>query len=145
MECGECTLCCKLLPIPWESSNAGEYCKYCVHTKGCKKFKTADKRCLEFECAYRQMKKVSIKLRPDNCGVIFERVSDNIFLGTKEKKTKLNEIVMKQIFLLNREGFSVVIHSLFEGKKIHLAKGHIKEDIINEVKRKWHHQATLQT
>ena len=75
MECGGCTLCCKLLNIDWMNSPAGEYCKECEKGVGCKIFDHVPKKCLEFKCAYNQMEKVSIDLRPDNCDVIFERIS----------------------------------------------------------------------
>jgi hypothetical protein len=81
------------------------------------------------------MEKVSKKLRPDNCGVVFEKINDHIFLGTKEKETELNDFVKRQIVSLNSEGFSVVIHSLFGNKDLYLVEGHSKDDLINEVKQ----------
>jgi len=110
MECGNCTICCKILDIPWMDSPAGEYCKECDEGIGCKIYNTAPKDCLDFQCAYNQMKQVSINLRQDRCGVIFEKVTDNIFLGTVNlNETQLKDVVKNQIDSLLKEGFSIVL------------------------------------
>jgi len=110
MECGECTLCCELLPVPWMNSPAGHLCNECDEGQGCKIYNIAPKKCLEFCCAYNQMKKVSINFRPDKCGVIFEKITDDIFIGTVDpNESKLKDIVKGQINSFLGEGFSVVL------------------------------------
>jgi len=61
MECGNCTICCKILDIPWMDSPAGEYCKECNEGIGCKIYNTAPKDCLGFKCAYNQVDNISIE------------------------------------------------------------------------------------
>ena len=108
MQCDGCTLCCKLLPVPWMDSKAGEYCKECDIDIGCKIY--APKECLSFKCAYNQMEKCHIDLRPDNCGVVFERIGDDIFIGTTDSNLKkLKDVVSGQIMSFVKEGFSVIL------------------------------------
>ena len=72
-KCGECTLCCKLLHIPETNSKPNEYCKYCEINKGCRVYDERPDGCREFQCAWLQMVNVHIDLRPDKCGVLFEK------------------------------------------------------------------------
>jgi len=107
MECGKCTLCCTLLDIPWMDSKAGETCKYC--NKGCTIHETKDTRCKEFSCAYTQMAKVNIALRPDKCGVIFERIQDDIMIGTLDSSRENFNYLQGQINSLLKEKINVVL------------------------------------
>lgn len=134
MECGECTLCCKLLNIPWMDSQAGELCRECDENKGCKIYDKAPKKCLEFHCAYNQMEKASIDLRPDKCNVIFERIND-VFVGTVDPdKNYFQDIVEGQINSLLNEGFSIILFNRKEPKPIIIPSDkHTKEEAWNIV------------
>jgi len=110
MKCDGCTLCCKLLKIEWMNSPAGEYCIECFPDKGCMIYDEAPERCLEFDCAYIQMERVSINMRPDKCGVVFERL-DDIMIGTVNSEVgRLNEDILNQISIFKRDGFSLVLY-----------------------------------
>ena len=112
MECGECTLCCKLVDIPWMNSPPMEYCDKCIPGEGCSIWDNVPNDCKEYECAYRQMENISINLRPDKCHVIFEKLSGlNTFLGLLDHGYILNEDVKGQISAFNKDGFSVFISS----------------------------------
>lgn len=109
MECGGCTLCCELFDIPWMDSPPGEICKYCKND-GCDIYDTAPKECLEFQCAYNQMDKVSINLRPDKCKVIFEKITADVFIGTTDPNiSNLPDVAKRQIHSFLQEGFSVIL------------------------------------
>jgi hypothetical protein len=119
MDCDGCTLCCELLDIPWMDSPVGEYCKHCEIGKGCGIYDNAPKDCLDYQCAYNQMDNVSLNLRPDKCGVIFEKISDKLFIGTIDpKQEKPQDIVMKQIDAFLNDGYSVILHHIKENKPI---------------------------
>lgn len=118
MKCDGCTLCCELFNIPWMNSPPGKRCKHC-NGSGCDIYKNAPKQCLDFKCAYLQMKKVSINMRPDKCGIIFEKIADDIFYGSLHPSYNLNDYVKKQISIFLNEGYSVVIESL-KFKKLHI-------------------------
>jgi len=107
MECGSCTLCCTLLNIPWMNSQAGDTCKYC--DKGCIIQDTKDDRCREFDCAYTQMSNVSEQMRPDNFGVIFEKLNDDLMFGTVNPKHKDFKYMNGQINAFLEEGINTVL------------------------------------
>lgn len=138
MKCDGCTLCCKLLDVKWMDSPAGEYCRECDPDVGCKIYDSAPKRCLEFKCAYNQMDKVSINLRPDNCRVIFERLED-IIIGTVDPEIgQLNQDVLMQLDNFVRQGFSFVLYKKGYDTYIHstkYTKQEIREKIGAELKR----------
>ena len=111
MVCGECTLCCKMINIPWMNSPAGVYCKNCSPGKGCNIFKDAPEDCKEYSCLYCQMEKVSVNLRPDVCHVIFEKINDEIVIvtGLVEEGYDLNTDIQNQIASFLNEGLSVFL------------------------------------
>ena len=107
MECGECTLCCKLLEVNEINKLAGNDCKYC--TTKCSIYSIRPIACKEFSCAYHQMKKVSKKLRPDKCGVIFEKLEEDLIFGTVDPShTELN-FITGQINAFLKEDINIVL------------------------------------
>ena len=48
--CGDCTLCCKLPPVPSLKKEANEWCKHCDIGVGCKIYKDRPLDCQAFEC-----------------------------------------------------------------------------------------------
>ena len=102
-------MCCELLEVKSIPKKANVMCKHCDVSIGCKIHDTKPTECAEFECAYYQMEKVSVNLRPDNCKVIFEKISDTLFFGTLHYKYELTDIAKSQILSFNKEGFSVLI------------------------------------
>jgi hypothetical protein len=109
MKCGECTLCCTLFSVKWLDKPVNTDCIHCVAKKGCSIQETKDVECIEYQCAYTQMEKVSEKLRPDNCGVVFEKLEDDLMFGTKSPKHKDFKFVQGQINAFLKEGINVVI------------------------------------
>ena len=136
MKCDGCTLCCKMMAIPQMNSPAGEYCRGCFIDIGCCIYDDAPEECLEYACAYAQMNRASIKLRPDNCHVIFEKSTNNIFTGLMEAGYKLNEDVNNQIKSFVDEGISVLLYVFGESTpSIHLAEGRVKEEVLEKVQK----------
>lgn len=138
MKCDGCTLCCKLLPVPWMDSPAGEYCKECEPDIGCRIYKNAPEKCLEFKCAYNQMKSVSINMRPDKCGVIFERL-DDIIIGTIDPEIGLlSKDILGQMDAFINQGFSFILYKTGYKTFIYSSKytdNEIREKISAELKR----------
>ena len=134
MECAGCTLCCKLLKIEWMNSPAGEYCIECFPGKGCMIYDEAPEKCLEFKCAYNQMEKVSINMRPDKCGVIFIRVDDIIAGRIDDEVTSPNEYVQGQLEFFKNEGFPFVLYKQGNKPYVYQAKGYTKQEILDKVR-----------
>jgi len=125
MKCGECTLCCKLLNIPWMESPINSYCSQCEIGVGCKIQETKDKKCKSFDCSYAQMENVHIDLRPDNCKVIFEKISDEVFFGTQDPNFDVTEIAKGQILSFVGQGYSVILSSTkHKDPVVYLSKDH---------------------
>jgi len=80
-----------------------------------------------------QMGNVGIELRPDNCGVIFDRISDDVITARMGEGMKLNDLTMGQVNSFNKEGFSVLI---FRGhdKKFFLNNKHTEEYVLEKVR-----------
>lgn len=122
MQCGECTECCELLEVKslkatkgllidliTIDTKAGEMCPYCEKNKGCKVYDDRPTICRTFFCAYSQQEEISINLRPDKCGIIFEKLDDTLFLGTVRPNVNVSEEGMNQIKVFNQQGFDVVL------------------------------------
>ena len=136
--CGSCTLCCELLDIPWMESPPNHTCVECVVGKGCRIFKTAPKKCLEYDCLYSESDIMQLSLRPDNIHVIFEKITDEIYLGLVSSKYPdawKTSVVQTYIDVLYSKGISIVISSFSnKSKKMKIAPNHTKqyvENIIN--------------
>lgn len=105
-KCGACTVCCVLCAIEELDKRSGETCTHC--DKGCVIYESRPQPCRGFSCAYHQAKKVNIALRPDNCGVMFEKLDDDLMVGIIDPDntpTHLNG----QIQSFMNEGLNVVI------------------------------------
>jgi hypothetical protein len=50
-------------------------------------------------------------LRPDRCGVVFEKVADAFFLGTAVESFQMTSILRRQIASFVGQGYSVVIQT----------------------------------
>lgn len=128
MDCGGCTLCCKLLETHGVQSQAGEYCSKCSPGVGCKIHKMRPKECRDYDCMWVQMKEVGQALRPDRSHIIFEKVTDTIICGLQDPDFGMTYLAEGQIGSFNRQGFSV---GLINGrsKGVYLAKGHTRLEV----------------
>lgn len=122
MECGECTECCELFEVKSLKatqgniietividSPAGEMCGYCEKNVGCKVHEERPKICREFLCAYAQHKNAPLFMRPDRCGIIFEKIDEEMFIGTVRAEVTISEHGMNQIKVFNQQGYDVVL------------------------------------
>lgn len=114
-------------------SPAGELCEYCNQGTGCRIYHVVDSRCKDFNCAYSQMKKVNIMLRPDKCNVVFEKVAEDVFLGNLHPERELTSHAKNQIGFFIKDGFSVVIKPVGRKAKIYLAKKHTSDEVWNKI------------
>ena len=107
MDCGDCTACCTLLDVFWMDAPPDVTCSFC--DKGCTIHETKDDRCKEYSCAYHQADKANIAMRPDNCGVIYERVQEDIMFGTMDTQRQKYPNLNAQVKFFLDEGFNVVL------------------------------------
>lgn len=128
--CGDCTLCCTLLPVPELDKPANTHCQHCIVGKGCSIYEDRPQVCRPFNCAWLQSS-ASIDLRPDKINIIFEKVNDNIFFGTQELDIKPTELALKQTQQFRVQGFSVVINEN-DTLTVIPSNGRTKEDVKTE-------------
>ena len=129
--CGNCTLCCLLLPIPEVNSNPNELCSHC--NDGCNIYETRPQSCRDFKCDWLLTPEMGEDLRPDRCNVIFEKIDNQSTLAL----THFNHInsykfqnVDNYIKKLNNNGISVIINSFTnEPIKFRLADGKTQKEI----------------
>ena len=138
MECGKCTLCCKLPNIPTTNSKPNEWCKYFDKNKRCTIYGNHPEECKEYLCTYAQMKYAHLDLRPDKCGIIFDKISDTLILGSVDGAIDdLSDLVKRQINEFGKEGLSVAIQQYNPYKFLgFLTKGETKENIMKMIQDK---------
>lgn len=127
-ECGGCTVCCDLFPVPQLDKEANQKCIHCQG--GCLIHETRPQACRDFNCAYIQSNSPE-DLRPDRCGVVFEKVSDRIFYGTAWKK--MTERAQGQVRAFLGQGFSVVLATNVGGvPRFYISPEHDEAEIRSE-------------
>ena len=107
MDCGDCTLCCTLCHIEEIDKAAGVACDHC--DVGCGIYDDRPNACVEFSCAYHQMKNANIAMRPDNLGVVFEKLADDLMFGSVNPKHKDFKHMNGQIGRFLKEGINTVL------------------------------------
>lgn len=148
MECDGCTLCCKLLPVPWMDSPEGEYCKECEPEIGCKIWENVSEYCKKYRCLYNQLNNMDVMYRPDYCGIVFEKATDTIIYGIIDDDVEtLNDDANDMISAFLTKGYSVVLRTFHtEPLFIFEAEGRTAQEVFEEIKEAaWQHQAILQT
>jgi len=51
-ECGDCSLCCKVLEVPALYKPQGQWCKHCKPGSGCATYRLRPKACRDFNCLW---------------------------------------------------------------------------------------------
>ena len=82
---------------------------------------------------YAQMEKVPVDLRPDNCGIIFDKITNKIIYGILNPEAEASETGKKQIGAFINQGFSVIMASIKEKDNGYFINpAHNKNDIKRE-------------
>ena len=138
MECGECTLCCKLCTIEETNSTNDEYCKHCEVNFACKIHGNHPDQCKTFQCTWSQMEMVHIDLRPDKCKVMFEKINDTLIVGSIDDKLEnVSALVNRQIIAFGKEGISVMMQSFNPHRFVcRMVKGANKDEIVKALEEK---------
>lgn len=132
-ECGDCTLCCTLLELHEVASKIDETCRHC--NNGCEIHDSKPDECKTYQCMWSQMETVGDELRPDKCGIIFDRASNDVITARLEKGKLMNPFVSGQVNAFINEGFSV---NIFRGKemKTFLNDNHTQEYVVEAIKKR---------
>ncbi len=133
--CGECTLCCELLPIGEINKSPNTLCKDCTLNKGCNIYNNRPESCKNFNCSYLTSDDMGESLKPNICNIIFEVVTDTIHLGLvhyNHLDAWKNKQVQDYVQTLNDKGISVIISSFTNSHKmVKPAVGITAEEVMN--------------
>jgi hypothetical protein len=79
-ECGECTVCCKVLLIddPEFQKMPGVLCPNCKTGAGCQIYAMRPSPCRGFNCGWKLMPELGDELRPDRSGIIIRHMREHI-------------------------------------------------------------------
>jgi hypothetical protein len=82
-ECGDCTLCCKLLKIeiPEIQKKEGEWCKHCNPSSGCKIYDDRPSLCRFYLCGWRAFSWLGDHWKPNKCGLLINFDEDSLGNG----------------------------------------------------------------
>ena len=108
MDCNGCTECCTAFPVIELDKPRRTVCNMCDIGAACRDYENRPKSCRECLCVYAQMEDTPEDLRPDKCGIIFERASDKVFVGTVVHP--VSRIGEGQIRAFLHQGFKVIIN-----------------------------------
>lgn len=134
-DCGECKMCCELIEVHDDYgeilSNIDSACKH-LDCRGCSIYKDRPSACRIYQCMWSQMDNVGDKLRPDKCGILFDRQSEDVISARIKDDTNLSVLASNQIRAFNKQGFSVLV---FRGKdsKCYPKEGHSEEHVRSVV------------
>ena len=103
-------MCCKLTEVPEISKPVGVWCPDCKIGDGCGSYDSRPASCKSFSCDWLLNEKMKDDLRPDRCGVIFERVKDDLVLvlksdGSRELSKRVLQIMRDIVY----RGLSVAV------------------------------------
>jgi Fe-S-cluster containining protein len=136
MKCEDCGMCCYIPRI--EELNKPHYvlCKHYIDDK-CEIYEDRPEECRLFECIYYQTQKCSENLRPDICGVMLERLSESLILGSiDDEATMLGIDIKQQIQIFVQEGISVVLqHKDIPNPYIFYTEDRTAEDVFEEFEK----------
>jgi hypothetical protein len=84
-QCGDCQLCCKLLPVPPLNKRGGEKCKFQKFHKGCTVYNTPTMpdACKLWHCRWLINDDVDMP-RPDRCHYVIDIMPDELALTDNE-------------------------------------------------------------
>jgi len=82
--CGECQLCCKLLPTREINKPAGERCQHQKHGVGCKIYPRRPSSCAMWSCRWLTMDDTADLRRPDRSRYVLDLIPDHVTLRRNE-------------------------------------------------------------
>jgi hypothetical protein len=99
--CGECTLCCKLLPVRSLNKGAGERCQHQSHARGCKvyaRLESVSPECRLWSCRWLVNDDAADLSRPDRSHYVIDLMPD--FVSLRDDATgELQHIQVVQIWV----------------------------------------------
>jgi len=137
--CGECSWCCFFTAVPEFAKPNNQWCCFCKPGEGCGAYNLRPSSCSEYVCLYYINYWLPEAYRPDQCGVMFEKLYDSrVFLAMVDPNRPNSWQVglgRKVVVSLLKDGFSVVVCAK-AGNPVHflLADGDTEENVISSIR-----------
>ncbi len=77
-KCGDCTLCCRLVPVPVLAKKANERCKHQSYSKGCRIYARRPQPCWAYNCKWLMEDDTADLSRPDRSHYVLDPMPDYI-------------------------------------------------------------------
>lgn len=89
-QCGDCTLCCKLMGVPELKKPAARWCELCDQGKGCSAYEERPPSCRNFQCFWLMDENFPDEFRPDRIGALasFNDTPDSVVLHVDPARRK---------------------------------------------------------
>lgn len=101
-QCGECTLCCRLLPVPQLGKLAGQRCPHQRHSCGCAIYATRPNSCRLWVCQWRNDPEHTADLRrPDRSHYVIDIMPDYVTV-INNKTGERDDVAVVQIWIDDR-------------------------------------------
>lgn len=158
-ECGGCVVCCYVAEIVELKKPANVLCRYAKLGEGCGVYKDRPGSCKKFSCSWLNGELVNEELRPDKCGVMFEKLPGKetyvAFVDGSNPNAWKAELVQKEMQLMLQFGQSVII-KIGNGNEPNqwialVPEGRTADEVIGEFaaavqeRNRWQAPATPQT
>ena len=75
--CGSCTLCCKLFPVPELGKPSGKWCRHIVQGRGCGIHGTRPPVCRAFNCQWLYNPDIGPEWKPETCKFVLSIYPDS--------------------------------------------------------------------
>lgn len=92
-ECGSCTLCCKLVPVPELAKVQNERCRYQRHGKGCTIYARRPMSCRAWHCGWLQGPHNDMLRRPDHVHYVIDCMLDTVASEQPDGSYEETEVV----------------------------------------------------
>lgn len=92
-QCGDCQLCCKLLPIKEVGKPAGVRCQHQRHHKGCAIYPGRPVSCALWNCRWLVDADMADQQRPDRSHLVVDIMPD--FVVVEDKGQRINQPVVQ--------------------------------------------------
>jgi hypothetical protein len=117
-ECGECTVCCKVLPVDTKEfrKTSGVLCQHCREGVGCGIYHSRPPVCRDWYCGWRLLPYLPDDWRPDRSGVIVYFLTESEIFENEIPSHYQTKVMFKFIILseaaIERLGFAEIIGGL---------------------------------
>jgi hypothetical protein len=81
--CGDCSLCCKLLPVNSVNKPADSWCRYCAPGRGCTIYDDRPAECRTFHCSWLTTPNLGPEWQPTRCKMVLYVEGDGHVLAVR--------------------------------------------------------------